>query len=94
MKPSYVYMMSNKWCSTIYIGVTSDIELRIRQHKSGNGSKHTTLYNQYYLTYFEEFSNIEEAIKREKQLKKWNREWKFNLAKKQNPDLIDLAKDW
>jgi len=52
------------------------------------------LYNQYYLIYFEEFNNIEKAIDREKQLKKWNRQWKFNLAKKKTPDLTDLAKDW
>lgn len=86
--------MSNKHMTTFYIGVTNDLERRVAEHKSGEGSIFTSKYNLDHLVYFEIISDIKTAIKREKQLKKWHREWKINLIKELNPTLEDLAKDW
>ena len=94
MKFSYVYIMSNKIRTTLYIGVTNDIERRVKEHKNGEGSKFTHKYNLHELLYFETFNDIEQAITREKQLKNWHREWKFNLIKQQNPNLKNLTDDW
>ena len=73
--------MSNKGRTTFYIGVTSDLESRISQHKGGRGSAFTRRVNLHDLVYFEELPDIVEAIYREKQLKRWHREWKINLIK-------------
>ena len=94
MARSYVYIMSNKKLSTIYIGVTSDLERRVLEHKLGKGSGFTTRYKLDRLMYFEEGVLITDAIAREKQLKRWHREWKWNLIKSMNPTLEDLSKDW
>ena len=77
----------------MYIGVTSNLELRVKQHKNGIGSLFTKKYNVYELMYFETFTNIDDAIKREKQLKKWNKDWKWGLIKIMNPNLVDLLAD-
>ena len=91
---AYVYIMSNKTRSTLYVGVTNDLERREREHRNGIGSEFTSKYRLFELMYFEQISGITLAIKREKQLKRWHREWKINLIKELNPDLKDLAKDW
>ena len=93
-KEPAIYIMMNQTITTIYIGVTSNLEQRILQHKSGVGSKFTSKYLCTMLVYFEQFQTMTDAIDREKQLKNWKREWKLNLIKTLNPDLIDLAKDW
>ncbi len=80
--------------TTFYIGVTNDLERRVAEHKSGEGSIFTTKYNLDRLVYYEIISDIKAAIKREKQLKRWHREWKINLIKELNPTLEDLGKDW
>jgi putative endonuclease len=90
MKKSYVYIVSNKNRTTLYIGVTSNLTNRVSSHSEGNGSEFTKRYNLTDLLYFEEFDDIRDAIAREKQLKNWRREWKFNLIKKINPDLKNL----
>ncbi len=90
MKGGFVYIMSNKNRTTLYIGVTSDLKTRIADHKNGIGSKFTSKYNLTDLLYFEEFPDIYQAIDREKQLKNWKREWKINLIKALNPSLNDL----
>ena len=94
MKQGFVYIMSNKNRTTTYIGVTSDIERRVIEHKSGFGSKFTAKYNLYDLMNFELFDYIVDAIDREKQLKNWHSAWKWNLIKEDNPKLDDLASDW
>jgi len=94
VKQGYVYIMSNQARTTLYIGVTSLLDMRILQHKSGNKPSFTKMYNLFDLVYFEPISGMDQAIKREKQLKNWRKEWKWNLIKEENPDLIDLAKDW
>ncbi len=86
--------MSNFKRTVLYIGVSNDLERRVFEHKSGKGSEFTKKYNCYYLIYFERMQEIEQAIKREKQLKNWNREWKFNLIKEKNPELKDLSENW
>ena len=91
---AFTYIMSNKNLTTFYIGVTNDLERRENEHKDGNGSEFTSKYNLDHLVYYEIISDINTAIKREKQLKRWHREWKINLIKEMNPTLEDLAKDW
>jgi len=90
----YVYIISNKNRSTLYIGVTNDLLRRVYEHKTGRGSKFTIKYNLKELVYYEETSDINSAIKREKQIKNWHKDWKWNLIKKHNIDLIDLSIDW
>ncbi|MDZ7606649.1 MAG: GIY-YIG nuclease family protein [Cyclobacteriaceae bacterium] len=89
-KGGYVYIVSNYERTVLYIGVTSNLYARIYEHRSGTGGEFTRKYNCHFLVYFEFFSLIEDAIKREKQLKKWKREWKDELIKSFNPTLIDL----
>ncbi len=93
MKQSYVYILSNKNRTVLYIGVTSNLLRRITQHKSAKGSVFTKKYNVSDLMYFEVFTDINDAIKREKQLKKWHKAWKWELIKKQNTNLTDLFSD-
>lgn len=83
-------MMSNKKDGVLYIGVTSDIVKRVYEHKNGSVDGFTKQYNLKNLVYYEVFDDIEEAIKREKQLKNWHREWKIELVNKQNPHWEDL----
>jgi putative endonuclease len=86
----YVYIMSCLSNSTIYIGVTNDIKRRCYEHKNKLNEGFTKRYNIIKLVYFEQHTNILEAIKREKQLKKWNRAWKNNLIEKENSNWDDL----
>jgi putative endonuclease len=90
MKKGFVYMMSNKQDGVLYIGVTSDIVKRVYEHKNGFADGFTKKYNLKNLVYYEVYDEIEEAIKREKQLKNWHREWKVELVNKQNPNWEDL----
>nr|WP_026933323.1 GIY-YIG nuclease family protein [Christiangramia echinicola] len=90
MKKSYTYILSNKNRTVIYIGVTGDLNKRITEHKNGKGSDFTKKYNLTDLLYFEEFTDINQAISREKQLKNWRKEWKWDLIKDFNPELKDL----
>lgn len=94
MKKYYVYILSNKMRTVLYIGVTNDIERRIFEHKTGHGSSFAQKYNLTDLLYYEEYPSSVDAIAREKQLKNWHREWKWNLIKKVNKNLMDLSKEW
>ena len=85
--------MSNRKNGTLYIGVTSDIVKRVFEHKEKLVDGFTKKYALDTLVYYELFDSIEEAIKREKQLKKWNRAWKIELIEKFNPTWKDLYKD-
>ena len=87
----YVYIMSNTSDTTVYIGVTNDIQRRVSEHKSGLIPGFTQKYNCTKLLYFEEYSDINQAIEREKKLKKWRREKKDWLIKTLNPEFKDLA---
>lgn len=90
MKKGFVYIMSNKQDGVLYIGVTSDIVKRVYEHKNSFVDGFTKQYNLKNLVYYEVYDDIEEAIKREKQLKNWHREWKMELVNKQNPNWKDL----
>ena len=86
----YIYILTNKINSVLYIGVTNDLQRRIYEHKNKLIPGFTRKYNLNKLIYFEHFENINDAIKREKQLKKWNRSWKEELINKENPKWNDL----
>lgn len=92
-KSAYIYILTNKSNNVLYIGVTSDLKKRIWEHKNKVVDGFTKKYNIDKLVYFEAGENIESAIEREKQLKNWHREWKFNLIKAQNPEFKDLYYD-
>ena len=90
MKKSYVYILTNKYRTTFYIGVTSNLEKRLVEHYEEKGSLFTKKYNLKDLIYFEEYLDINQAIAREKQLKNWHKDWKINLIKETNPTLKTL----
>ncbi len=94
MKEGFVYIMSNKGRTTLYIGVTGDLENRVLQHKCGFGSVFTSKYRLTDLLYYEQILGMDDAIAREKQLKNWRREWKWDLIKENNPEVKDLAAGW
>lgn len=94
MKHPCVYIITNLNRTTLYIGVTNDIERRMLEHKGGVGSTFTSKYNLTDLMHFEEFKNMSDAIEREKQLKNWHKDWKWNLIKEKNTLLKDLSADW
>ena len=89
-KNSYIYILSNERNGTLYIGITADLKKRIYEHKEKLVEGFTKKYNIAQLVYCEKFDNIENAIAREKQLKKWNRKWKLDLIEKENPNWDDL----
>lgn len=86
----YVYILSSKKNGTLYLGVTSNIVKRIYEHKNDLVDGFTNKYKVHKLVYYEVFNTIQEAIRREKVLKKWNRKWKLKLIEKENPDWDDL----
>jgi len=91
-KNYYVYILGNNR-PTIYIGVTNKLIKRIYQHKNSLVDGFSKKYGLSKLLYFEKYNEIYEAIKREKQIKKWNRKWKLDLIKKANPYFKDIYPD-
>jgi putative endonuclease len=85
-----VYILASKIGGTLYVGVTSDLVQRIYQHKSDVIAGFTKRYGVHRLVYFEVHHDIEEAILREKRMKKWNRAWKVQLIEESNPNWDDL----
>ena len=94
MKKSYVYFLTNRSKSTIYVGVTINLVRRIHQHKLKIYKGFTAKYNCDRLVYFEEYNTISEAIAREKILKSGNRKRKEFLINNFNPEWNDLSEDW
>ncbi len=91
MKGGFVYIISNSHNTVLYTGVTNDLLRRIQEHRSGlNQDSFASKYNLHRLLYYEYSERITDAIYREKQIKKWKREWKFNVIKEGNPALRDL----
>ena len=86
----YCYILFNKSRTMPYVGYTNNIERRIRQHKKGNGAVYTKKYNVTVLIYFESFTEMKLAKAREMQLKKWHKDWKWNLIKEDNPYLLEI----
>ena len=89
MRGGWVYILANRYRGTIYIGVTADIRARIWQHKT-QPEGFVARYEVQELVHIEEYPTIEEAIAREKALKKWHREWKIELIERENRDWNDL----
>ena len=90
----YVYIISNNFRNVLYIGVTRNIERRLYEHKNKLIDGFSKKYNLNVLLFYETTEYPLDAIAREKQLKKWNREKKFNLIKSINPELKDLSENW
>ncbi len=93
MKPGWVYIMTNRYRGTLYIGATSSLPHRAMQHRDKAGSAFAAKYGCVLLVYVEEHAEIAAAILRERQLKKWNRDWKIRLIEEQNPDWRDRFDD-
>jgi putative endonuclease len=87
---AYVYIMANARNGTLYIGVTSSLIRRIYEHRTDVAPGFTSQYGVHMLVHFEMFGDIYEAIRREKRLKKWPREWKIALKEASNPEWRDL----
>jgi len=90
VKNYYVYILANKSHTTLYIGVTSDLAKRVWEHKNKVAQGFTQRYNLTHLVYYERYDDPENAILREKRLKKWKRKWKETLIEKMNPEWTDL----
>ena len=89
-KQPAVYILASKRNGTLYIGVTSDLIKRTWEHKNDSVEGFTKRYRVHRLVYYELHEDMESAIRREKQMKQWNRDWKLELIEKQNPDWRDL----
>jgi putative endonuclease len=85
-----VYILASKRNGTLYIGVTSDLVKRVWEHKNNVVEGFTKRYGVHQLVWYELHENMESAIKREKQLKEWNRQWKLELIEDTNPNWQDL----
>ena len=90
MKQPCVYILSNQPSGTLYVGVTSDLIARIWQHKHNLVDGFTKLHQLHQLVYYELADDMHTAIAREKQLKKWKRDWKIDLIEKTNPEWFEL----
>ena len=90
MNTYYVYFLTNIRKTVLYVGVTSNLQRRVSQHKSGLLEGFTKKYNVRHLIYFEQFKDIEKAIAREKQLKGWSRIKKNRLIASTNPSWIEI----
>ena len=95
MKLWYVYIMANRANGVIYIGVTDNIDERVKEHKLKTYPKSfTSRYNCNKLVYFEEYEQGDKAMIRERQFKKWKRVWKIELIEEMNPFWSDLSMNW
>ena len=91
----FVYVLGNKKDGVLYVGVTNDLKKRVFEHKNKRyKNSFSARYNVDKLIYFEEYRYINEARKREKNMKKWKRQWKIDLIEKTNIDWKDLSIEW
>ncbi|WP_289059501.1 GIY-YIG nuclease family protein [uncultured Mesotoga sp.] len=90
MNSGFVYIMTNPYKEVLYIGVTNNLYRRVLEHRSKTIEGFTNKYNCTIIVYYEFYEKITDAIRREKQLKNWKREWKLQLIKEKNPELQDL----
>ena len=86
----FVYILASRHNGTLYIGVTNDLHRRMLEHRTGEVPGFTKKYRVCRLMHYETFSDIEQAIQREKSLKEWRRAWKINLIERDNPHWQDL----
>jgi putative endonuclease len=87
----YVYILASRRHGTLYIGVTNDLRKRLQEHRTGSGSEFVKAYGVYRLVYAESYDRPDEAIAREKQLKRWKRDWKIELIERDNLEWRDLG---
>ena len=87
---AYVYMLASQKHGTLYLGVTRDLVRRTYEHRSHAFESFTSRYDVTKLVWFEIYEDIATAIAREKELKKWRRDWKVRLIEEVNPDWTDL----
>lgn len=85
-----VYILTKYERTWLYTGVASDLEERLKQHVAGEGSEFTAEYKCIHLVYVEHHQYMKDAIRREKQIKKWRRAWKVELIERDNPDWLEL----
>jgi len=93
VKQPAVYILASQRNGTLYIGVTSNLIKRVWEHKNDFSDGFCRKYSVHKLVYYELLDTITEAIRREKQLKKWRRQWKLELVEKRNPNWNDLWDD-
>ena len=86
----YIYIMASRKHGTLYVGITSNLLGRVYQHKTGAVASFTRRYHVHLLVWFESYDDPLTAIAREKEIKKWRREWKINLIEQTNPEWADL----
>ena len=86
----WVYIMADRYRGTMYVGVTADLAKRVFQHRQGTGSDFCVRYGLCNLVWAERGESIEACIAHEKRVKRWHREWKFDLIERANPDWLDL----
>lgn len=90
MKAGYVYIMASKRNGTLYIGVTSDLQQRIWQHREGIIEGYSKRYGCKMLVWYSPFDDLQEARRKELQMKEWNRLWKLRVIEEMNPEWDDL----
>ena len=93
-KHYFVYILASERNGTLYIGVTNNLERRMYEHKKGIVPGFTKKYGVKTLVHYDETDCVSIALTREKQLKRWNRDWKVRLIEEENPDWKDLAAEW
>lgn len=86
----WVYIMANRYRGTLYVGVTSDLSARVHQHRTGTGSDFCAKYGLAHLVWAERCEDIVSCIEQEKRIKRWRRQWKFDLIERGNPEWRDL----
>jgi putative endonuclease len=87
----HVYILASRRYGTLYIGVTNSLQKRLEEHRTGKGSSFVKQYGVYRLVYVETYDRVEDAIAREKQLKRWKRDWKIELIERENLEWRDLG---
>jgi len=90
MSGGWVYIMADRYRGAMYVGVTSDLSLRVGQHRAGTGSDFCARYELKRLVWADKFDSIEDTIAHEKRLKRWHRRWNFDLIERANPEWDDL----
>ncbi len=91
MRGGWVYIMADRYRGATYVGVTADLATRIHQHCTGGGSIHCSKYKLDRLVWAERGDDILACIAQEKRMKRWHRDWKFDLIERANPDWRDLS---
>jgi putative endonuclease len=91
MKAYFIYIMTNKGRTTLYVGVTNSLVRRVSQHRKGEVEGFTRKYNLTLMMYYEKYDDVRDAIRREEQIKGWTRKKKEELINSKNPQWEDLA---